>query len=424
MLQLPRIYSSIHPNNIGLYSNIILGPTAFKERNKTPLQKGWDNIYYQLQKTLLKNVTTPYAVFTSVGNIKFFDLQTSIVDEKTKNRLNKRGFKIYLYEPLSTYTVDSKTSLYVEYETNTVDVFSYELDSISSYVKRNKLTNVQVYTPNYNIENYFQKKYPELILYCTPIGWVYPATMDITLSTPTSETIKKTFWCGNWRYTSTRHLIASYLTNNYIDTTHMSWVYQSNEDILTDQLWFDINKLPTHKQSLINGANTLGNLSPIIMDIPIDRALSLDEYMFIDMNTNPKEFYEQSFCAIVNETRFAEPTQLLTEKIMYAMLNHRPFILVGPPHSLKYMRKWGWQTFDKWFDESYDDEECHYKRIEKILELINYIGSKSIDELKHIYEEMLPTLNYNSSFILQLQIDILDGPITKNKLFKGIEHAN
>lgn len=414
----------INPNNTGLYSNVTLGPISIRTPTKTELQLGWDNMYTQLQKTLLKKVKKPYAVFTSVGSIDFFDLESSVADTKTIQEMNKLGLDIYLYEPLSTYTPTSKNSLYVEYETGTVDVFSYELDSIQTYTKRNNLTNVRVYTPNYNVETYFQKKYPELQLYCTPIGWVYPATLGITLDEPSSDTIQKTFWCGNWRYTGTRHLIASYLTDCYSNKTNLSWIYQSNQKILEQHLWFDLDKLTTHKQSLINGANKLGNRSPITMDISVDRALGIDEYVFIDMNTNPKKFYEESFCAIVNETRFAEPTQLLTEKIMYAMLNHRPFIIVGPPHSLKYMRNWGWKTFDNWFDESYDNEECHYRRLEKILKLIDHIGSMTLNDLRNMYSDMIPILKHNSNTILELQTKILGAPVTKNKLFEGIRHAN
>ena len=50
---------------------------------------------------------------------------------------------------------------------------------------------------------------------------------------------------------------------------------------------------------------------------------------------------------------------------MNAMLNYRPFIMVGPTRNLEYMKRWGFMTFDQWFDESYDKEHDHSKRMEK-----------------------------------------------------------
>ena len=167
-----------HPTDCGLYTNIDLAPTAFKTKNKSSLQMAWDNMYTHLQKTILKRVSSPYAVYMGVGNIKFFDYDKSVASVDVIRKLNKKGLKIYLYEPISTYTTESK-GLYAEYETGTTKVLSYELDSIQSYVKRNGLTNVQVYTPNHDIKKYFQKHYPNIALFCTPIGWIYPATINI-----------------------------------------------------------------------------------------------------------------------------------------------------------------------------------------------------------------------------------------------------
>ena len=70
---------------------------------------------------------------------------------------------------------------------------------------------------------------------------------------------------------------------------------------------------------------------------------------------------------------------------------------MAPPGTLKYLHEQGYQTFSKYWDESYDLCEDHEERLYKIFEVIKYIESKSINELKNIYEDMKPILlhNYN-----------------------------
>jgi predicted transcriptional regulator len=70
---------------------------------------------------------------------------------------------------------------------------------------------------------------------------------------------------------------------------------------------------------------------------------------------------------------------------------------------LEYLRTFGFKTFDKWWDESYDIETNHHKRIIKIFEVIDYINSKSIEELKKIYSEMAEILNHNQEITKTIQ---------------------
>jgi F0F1-type ATP synthase gamma subunit len=72
---------------------------------------------------------------------------------------------------------------------------------------------------------------------------------------------------------------------------------------------------------------------------------------------------------------------------------------VAPPYTLKYLKTFGFKTFDRWWDESYDNETNHHKRITKIFDIIDYINSKSIDELTIIYSEMTNILEHNQAII-------------------------
>jgi hypothetical protein len=82
-----------------------------------------------------------------------------------------------------------------------------------------------------------------------------------------------------------------------------------------------------------------------------------------------------------------------------------PFILVAPPHSLEYMKKLGFKTFDKFWDESYDQEDNHQTRLLKILDLIDYIDSKSIHELTIMYSAMQETIEHNFLVLSKISND-------------------
>jgi hypothetical protein len=111
--------------------------------------------------------------------------------------------------------------------------------------------------------------------------------------------------------------------------------------------------------------------------------------------------HNKSFVSIVNESRFAQPTGNYSEKVLHAVYLQHPFILVAPPYTLKYMREQGLKTFSDFWDESYDEESIHSVRMAKILKLIDYIGSKSLEELEQLRLEMEPVLKYNLGLLKQ-----------------------
>jgi uncharacterized protein YqgQ len=76
-----------------------------------------------------------------------------------------------------------------------------------------------------------------------------------------------------------------------------------------------------------------------------------------------------------------------------------PVIVVAPPRTLEYLKTFGFQTFDKWWDESYDLEEDHEQRLLKIFDVIDYINEKSLQELEIIYNEMAEILEHNISVV-------------------------
>lgn len=108
-----------------------------------------------------------------------------------------------------------------------------------------------------------------------------------------------------------------------------------------------------------------------------------------------KEYFANVFCHIVTETLFYESTLHLTEKSLRPFVNRRPFILAGPPGSLKYLQSYGFKTFAEFWDESYDDELDPHHRLDKILALVETINEMTLAEMEVMLNKMNDILEYN-----------------------------
>jgi hypothetical protein len=124
---------------------------------------------------------------------------------------------------------------------------------------------------------------------------------------------------------------------------------------------------------------------------------------------------QESFCYVVTETCYWHRRDHLTEKIFKPIVSRMPFILVGPAHNLKYLRSYGFRTFSRWINESYDDIEDPVLRLEAISCELERICKFSLDELETILSEMQDDLDYNYNlFHSQEFIDTCWGELKTN----------
>jgi hypothetical protein len=107
------------------------------------------------------------------------------------------------------------------------------------------------------------------------------------------------------------------------------------------------------------------------------------------------DFFYQAFWNIVPETNFYDEKLHLTEKIFKPIAIKRPFILVSSPGNLEYLKSYGFKTFDRWIDESYDSEPDHDIRLEKIVGEIKKLCQLTPQELDRMHQEMTEVLEYN-----------------------------
>lgn len=128
-----------------------------------------------------------------------------------------------------------------------------------------------------------------------------------------------------------------------------------------------------------------------------------------------KNFYKESLVDIVCETMFASPHTYISEKLLRPIFYGKPFILLGPPHTLSFLHAHGIKTFDAWWDEDYDYETDHQLRFIKCCRIIERISGLTVKQCKQILEEMRPTLKHNQQ-VLTHYIDTTYTKLYKEKL--------
>jgi hypothetical protein len=121
-------------------------------------------------------------------------------------------------------------------------------------------------------------------------------------------------------------------------------------------------------------------------------------------NLNILKYYSDIFVDIVCETKVLGNVFFVSEKTWRCIIARRPFIVVGGQFFLTNLKKLGFKTFDKWWDEGYDDyaPQQRIKEIEKILEKIS---SWPLSRLQQTLLEMQQTLDHNYQVFQNLTYD-------------------
>ena len=112
--------------------------------------------------------------------------------------------------------------------------------------------------------------------------------------------------------------------------------------------------------------------------------------------------YSNTFLSIVNETSYTNTTIFLSEKIWKPIIAGQPFIVNGNPGIIKVLKDLGYRTFDKWWDESYDNEPDLIKRVGLLGDILEKLSKKTVDELKNIRKEMTEVLEHNQNLIYNI----------------------
>lgn len=83
----------------------------------------------------------------------------------------------------------------------------------------------------------------------------------------------------------------------------------------------------------------------------------------------------------------------LTEKIFKPIVLKQPFVLVGGAGCLRYLKDYGFKTFNRWWSEDYDNIQDPVQRMRAVAEIVNWVGKQG--KLESLRNQMKETLDYN-----------------------------
>ena len=154
-------------------------------------------------------------------------------------------------------------------------------------------------------------------------------------------------------------------------------------------------------------------LLPKDVDIPFneDKAFSKNTWNY-NQRMGISSVYVKSFCNIICESKWDNKHIQISEKTDKAITTLQPFIIVGNYNSLKALKSYGFKTFDRWWDESYDDVENNDERMDAIKKTIKYINDNvSIDEYKSMEDILKHNFDLSQSLFKKEHYKYYTNPI-------------
>jgi hypothetical protein len=227
--------------------------------------------------------------------------------------------------------------------------------------------------------------------------WFRGYQFDPRLTEPTKRKLVKKYITFN-RLTSSKRVYRSLFISELIQRNILDQGYVSYNDICPENNQDYVQNLSDAcKDGLIDAKtadSAINNIKQANLPLRIDYKdqTIIPNHSFV-LSAVPET--QESFVYVVTETCYWEQKCHLTEKIFKPILSKMPFILVGPAHNLAYLRSYGFKTFDKWINESYDTIEDPIARMNMIGAVLSDLCALSLHDLECMLAEMQEVLDYN-----------------------------
>lgn len=217
------------------------------------------------------------------------------------------------------------------------------------------------------------------------------------------KALTKTFGCfvgrGNW----IRLAFSSYLYSRYADKTIQTYHYDRTSDYHQEHIGLD--ELVKHRYDNLPEAIQMLDQAPLTVDDLVDTYPILSP-----AHLEIFKVYKSFFVELVLETFYMGDSFYPTEKTWRPIVCKTPFIVHGPKNFIKNLHRVGFKTFDRWWNESYNELDFDMQ-IDPIIEIINNLASKNNDEIIIMYGEMQEILEHNYNLFMSMN------PMDFNRIF-------
>jgi hypothetical protein len=319
-------------------------------------------------KTPIKDINESYLYCIQIKNAQFFTEQLRSISISPKVRQD---------------VLEKKCKIVFIYDTEG-DLIRFIKPFVQIILQLN-LPKEQIYVihGDFDIDKYAEMPFQYRV--SNPFIWWLPDVNSLHYNT-LNKKIEKLFVCYNRTLRIHKVLItALLLKNNLLKNSIYSF---GKIDINTIIMW----NMRFYKNALL--LNDIENLKTID-----NKSFDVDDIHNTNMATHINiEHYKKVFVELVTETLHDNNVIFLSEKSYKPIISGTPFIIFGNPGILKELKKQGFKTFDKYWDESYDNEQDLVLRAEKILSILSDLAKLSNNDIENMYADMQDILLHN--FIL------------------------
>ena len=227
---------------------------------------------------------------------------------------------------------------------------------------------------------------------------LYPKRQISELESP--GPLLKTFTCYN--YNQHDHRLLFYTLMHRADLVKDSWYSMPaygyrGKFIPAMEFVLEHNKateLNIDSSTILSAAQSL----PLVLEPNFSRKIQDDN------NLTPYHF-NTSMVSLITETFFYRKEIHITEKTVKPLHLRHPFILLASSGTLEYLRKLGFKTFSKFWNEKYDQELDDNKRMQMVLNLAMELHNWSTNQKQDFRHAVLDILTHNQQLAQQLAND-------------------
>lgn len=219
--------------------------------------------------------------------------------------------------------------------------------------------------------------------------------LEAVVSTFTNDTFNKKFTSsfkhfGNFISHGNKYRLklASYLWNNQKKSVLQTYHYNRNTDYHRE--FIGLEDLLHNEPDKKSNSEQLDFLYSTPIKLDAVKKYPISTYNRLDIG----EYYTDFFVEIVNNTYSSGNIFYIDEKIYRPIALDTPFMVQGPQNFLNNLKKLGFQTFSKYWDEGYSEDPANCQ-VDGIIENVKMLSKLSIKEIELMYEDMQPILKNN-----------------------------
>lgn len=179
---------------------------------------------------------------------------------------------------------------------------------------------------------------------------------------------------GTKDYPTRKYILSEIVANNLDSQSYISYKQVNRGDI----------NLGNYSQEEIDHIIAVANRVDSRLPWPV-----LDNS--IEFPQLPKQVLLDSYVNMITDTYF-EGDIFVSEKVYTAIAHGQMFIMLAPAGTLTYLRSRGYQTFGDHIDESYDQIENNFQRLQAVTQVLITLAKSDLADL---YARCQPIVQHN-----------------------------